>query len=175
MYKILMFISSYFPLYMIIIITKYRYLNESKIGKLFLLIIFIMMMSSIISMFIVLTSSANTYRNISSIEKSDDSVISYLMSYVIPLYSIQDNTIEYVMMNTLLFFIISVLYIRLDLLYLNPVFALLGYVHYNSENFVIISNIKYIDLINVINNKNDLHVYEVTDTIFLARKKDNNI
>ena len=178
MYKILMFISSYFPLYILIIFIKYDSffpIRNNIQSIIFTLVFFILIMMSICSFILILNTKANTNRRISGIEKTDDSVLSYLMSYIIPLSTLQKDEIAYLIINITLFVIIGILYLRLDLLFLNPVFALLGFIPYKAEKYIVISDIKYTDLINKINKTSGLNVYEITDTIFLAKRKENEV
>ncbi len=63
--------------------------------------------------------------SVSKIEHLDDSIVSYVMTYIVPLTSLSYSSqlSEYVS-NISLFILIMILYIRLDLVYLNPVLML---------------------------------------------------
>lgn len=72
-----------------------------------------------------------------------ENIVSYVMTYIVPLttLSIQSDLSD-IIGNVILFFIIMILYIRLDLTYLNPVLILLGYniykiyiIHLDGTNF----------------------------------------
>lgn len=67
----------------------------------------------------------NVPLTVSNIEHLDDSIVSYVMTYIVPLTSLSYSSqlSEYVS-NVLLFTLIMILYIRLDLVYLNPVLML---------------------------------------------------
>lgn len=65
--------------------------------------------------------------SLSEPEQLGDGIISYVMTYIVPLtslsYSSSDS--EY-LSNILLFLLIMVLYIRMDLVFLNPILIILG-------------------------------------------------
>lgn len=58
----------------------------------------------------------------------DDGIVSYVMTYIVPLTSLSFSASlsEYIS-NILLFLIIMVLYVRMNLVYLNPVLIILGF------------------------------------------------
>lgn len=65
---------------------------------------------------------------ISEPSQLDDGIVSYVMTYIVPLTSLSFSASlsEYIS-NILLFLIIMVLYVRMNLVYLNPVLIILGF------------------------------------------------
>ena len=100
---------------------------------------------SLLSSIIILKSGGVKRLDITEIERPDDTIISYMMTYIIPILSVDFQNYGVIAVNFILFLLIGYLYIRLNLLYLNPLWSMVGYLSYrvNSE-VVIITNIKYI-------------------------------
>ncbi len=66
--------------------------------------------------------------NLTAPSQLDDGIVSYVMTYIVPLTSLSfsSNFAEYTS-NVMLFLIIMILYIRMNLVYLNPVLIILGF------------------------------------------------
>lgn len=64
-------------------------------------------------------------RKVKSVSRISDGIVSYVMTYIVPLTSLSCSSYlpEYVS-NVLLFVLIMILYIGMDLVYLNPVLIL---------------------------------------------------
>ena len=122
--KLVMFITSYIPLYAVLVIEHF-----TQIYVLLFLVI-----TSIIS-FVMLLLTINTASKIAGfpnikikrIRKSGEDAILYLLTYVIPLISLQYNSVTADLAVLLIFSTIGYLYIRTDLIYINPILNLLGY------------------------------------------------
>ena len=104
------------------------------------------------------------------IERPDDTIISYMMSYIIPILSVNFNDYGVIAVNFFMFLLIGYLYIRLNLLYLNPLWSIGGYLSYraNSE-VIIITNIKYAEL----KKMTKIRGCYIANDIFIAQKKEN--
>ena len=137
MFRIIMFISSYFPLYIMILI-----LYISKLSKGTIIFIIVLICISIISLIIFKLGKGTREINFDDFENPDDAVLSYVMTYIIPLINNGDNLKEVYIVNILLFILIGYIYIRLNLIYLNPLWAMFGYVIYrNTNRDIIITNV----------------------------------
>lgn len=177
--KISMFISSYFPLYIMLIILHYEKLNEiSKLLRkkqmFFCLTIAVCIVISVVSVVFLKLSCGNTPLRINEIERPDDTVISYMMTYIIPIMTTNFLNNGEVVVNIILFLLIGYLYIRLNLLYLNPLWSMFGYLSYRANSdVIIITNIKFSEIkVKQRNNINLRGVYLAND-IFLALRKNN--
>lgn len=183
--KILMFVSSYFPLYiMLLILNIESYNNKEKILNLirepntkpllFLLTMIIFILISIYSICDLKKTKGNEYYEIEDIGRPDDTVISYMMTYIIPLLTTDNLTKETILINLFLFLLIGYLYIRLNLIYLNPLWAIFGYVMYKTSNeMVIITNIPYRKINRIKNNRVKGTI--LAGNIYLVQKIDNDI
>lgn len=153
-----LFLSSYLPLYILIIVKDYQFFwdmfckinaifdkSKSNIVKFdiyqwsfFIGVIALLTVSIITILWFILVPSNQRYEIIGEFEKSGDSVISYIVTYVIPLLSMDIHNPNSVLINLLLFIFIGVLYVAQDLVYLNPILALLGYSFYiNGKNIIL--------------------------------------
>jgi hypothetical protein len=175
--KVEMFISSYFPLYILLLVLYWEKYNEKSDFEnwkttLFLGVIFTLIFLSIISLFFLYKSENGTKKIIiEEIERPDDTVISYLMTYVIPIVTTNTN-MSSIIVNAILFALIGYFYIRLNLLYLNPLWSIFGYVSYRINiDTIIVTNYKYSELKQLkISNKGIRGVFIAND-IFLAKKE----
>ena len=165
MFRIIMFISSYFPLYIMILI-----LYISKLSKGTIIFIVVLICISIISLIIFKLGKGTREINFDDFENPDDAVLSYVMTYIIPLINNGDNLKEVYIVNILLFILIGYIYIRLNLIYLNPLWAMFGYVIYrNTNRDIIITNVSR----HALRHKKGLKGYYISNDIFIAHKKDN--
>lgn len=189
----LLFISSYAPLYIALLIQNYSAIWIETSGKVarhtqvipvigkvalkpasltfFTVMLVLIAFSILFVILLVFHKPAAHSIIVSDIEPSRDTIISYIVTYILPLISLDINSAGSVGSNIFMFLLIGVLYVRLDLIYLNPILALFGYVPYFSGNRVIISNIDYQNFRS--------HKYRkwkgthVSSTILLIRSKDN--
>lgn len=177
--KSIMFISSYFPLYIMLLILhyeKYDTLEEIKRIKaiVFCLTMIIGIVISVISVILIKLSYGSKVLNVSELERPDDTVISYMMTYIIPIVSTNFLDKGQILVNVILFLLIGYLYIRLNLLYLNPLWSIFGYLSYRvNSDVIVITNIKYKDLKTMSRNEIGLKGVFLADDIFLALKKYN--
>lgn len=151
MLKILLFIISYIPLYIILyfneVAQQYAKIKNSKIklnqricdaflstgnDRLFCVILLILIFVPIIVFMLVLYYKL--HKNLGSSEvpprtkTTNDTIVSYLMTYVIPFTSIglNSNPIS-VLSSGLLFLTVLILFVRLNVVYLNPPLILIGF------------------------------------------------
>ena len=150
--RIRMFISSYFPLYVILLILyRDKILSIIHYTNIITSIFIITLVAlCIISIFVCINlkrTKGNENHIFNEIQKTEDTIISYMMTYIVPILSIDLQDSNTLIMNIILYILIGFMYVRLSLIYLNPLFLMCGYYIYKSENeAVIISNISYIEL-----------------------------
>ena len=180
MTRTIMFISSYFPLYIMIIILYFSKITKGFLEKNILIIGFatltlILIFISVISVTLLKLGKGTREKSISNLENPDDTVLSYIMTYIIPLITNGDNpkevySKEVYIVNILLFVLIGYIYLRLNLIYLNPLWAMFGYIIYRDANKeIVITNISR----EVLRHKEKLKGYYISNDIFVAHKKDN--
>lgn len=177
--KIKMFITSYFPLYMILLILQIKEypitLNTENIyiaATIFAAVLGIFVAISITSTVdLFITKGVEQYKY-ESIDRTGDTVISYMMTYIVPLLSEKFLSYNGFVINVTLFVLIGIMYVKLDLVYFNPTWIILGYaVYITNKGDLLISNIPYGALKQ--NSGNSLKSSYLVKGIYLIQKKDN--
>lgn len=177
--KSLMFLSSYFPLYIMLLILNYEKLDSfcelKKIKTMvFLALMLICITVSILSVLFLKSGKGNKRLHIEEIDRPDDTIISYMMTYIIPILTTSSMDKGEIIVNIILFLLIGYLYIRLNLLYLNPLWSVFGYLSYRANSdVVIITNIKYTELKNKKLNNIPVTGFYIANDIFVAQREDN--
>lgn len=175
MTRIIMFISSYFPLYIMIIILYFSKILKGFVEKniftiSFAILMMVLIIISIISVILLRKGRCTREKVVNNLENPDDTILSYIMTYIIPLITNGDNSKEVYIVNILLFVLIGYIYLRLNLIYLNPLWAMFGYAIYRDANKdIVITNISR----EVLRHKEKLKGYYISNDIFIAHKKNN--
>lgn len=174
--KINMFITSYFPLYVIMLLMlredyKVVFLKD-KIDWPATITVMVLLLLSVISIFCTVdlfrTKGTELHTFLSPTPTGDD-VLSYLMTYVVPLLSEGTLSYRWFVVNVTLFLLIGIMYVKLDLVYLNPLWLLLGYRTYTIDNGVLlISNVPY----DILKQGELLKGTYLTAKVYLVRQKD---
>lgn len=147
-----MFICSYFPLYLLLIISNYDYIfrikQKDKIDGLYLVICVVLIFFIIISIFvsiISLGSKPNVHTlTIEQVKRPTDTIISYVATYILPMTTIEfGRNFSNLMMNVMFFCFIGLLYTKLGLIYMNPIFVLFNFKPYDAKGKIIFSNLPY--------------------------------
>lgn len=172
----MMFISSYSPLYLFLLILQYdNYHKTLTVGNkflgLFVAVMFIFILISIYSMYILKVSSGANRLVVGKVKRANDSVISYVFTYIIPVLSFSLDSVPIILVNLLLFMLIWFLYIKLNLMYLNPLWALQGYIAYEMDDNYIITDMMVDDIKR--REGKTLKGFFLVNGIFVAKKKDN--
>lgn len=171
-FKVLMFISSYCPLYVILLLLhfkEYRDLDSFK-KVTFLVVMILALLVSFLSLVSLKGSSTKT-KIIKCIERPDDTIISYMMTYVIPLITTNLAENNEIIINLMLFVLTGYLYIRLNLVYLNPLWSVVGFLTYRINNDgILITNIPYRLIKEFEKTQIPLKGYYIGNNIFIARK-----
>lgn len=146
-YKILLFLSSYTPLFLILflkaisqateIYQKTEQINifEYLTSNLILLsvigaIILVIVIPNIILVHIlndIMSTTNSKQLRVHSVQKMNHIYMEYLISYIIPFFSFDFSNIFDVLALLLLLLTICVIYINSDLLYINIIFNIRGY------------------------------------------------
>lgn len=158
MIKIILFLVSYMPLYIVLFCnnllnyyndTSKKMNNQSRILNsigtfeqkdtfVFYLIIGLITVP-IVLFFIFLFYKIRTGKSSivypENYKKTGDTIINYLITYIIPFFSMDITSSSiYFWGNIILIFVVMVLFIRLDAVYLNPPLILLGFYIFTDED-----------------------------------------
>jgi hypothetical protein len=178
--KSLMFISSYFPLYIMLLILHhdkcYRLQDLEPKVTVFVFVMAICIILSLLSVCFIKISTGTKPLKIDEIERPDDTIISYMMTYIIPILTTSFLTKGEILVNILLFLLIGYLYIRLNLLYLNPLWSMFGYLSFRvNSDVVIVTNIQYSRLKQLKANNKAIKGLYIANDIFIAQEKENSV
>lgn len=185
-----LFLSSYLPLYILIIIQNYNFFSSMlknilikfnsisgtiKEEPLYKWIFFVVIISlSLVSFctihrFVILKSNRQ-FSVTGKYEKTGDSIISYIFTYLVPLLSMDINNGNSIIINLLLFILIGVLYVAQDLIYLNPILALLGFNFYINDEKIIITKFSLEKLKEFEENENKVKGNRLGSQIYVFRE-----
>lgn len=180
-----LFISSYFPLYIFIGIIKFDIFKSIRFKNLwdesvllFIILVIFILISVIVVIWIKYKSCNHNYRLITSVERDSDSIISYIFTYIIPIMSAFNDkfiTREFVWINILLFLLVWYLYLKLNVLYLNPLLVVIGYIPYRVNDGIVLTDISYNKLLEYKRLEVKLKGESIIPGIFLAKQKDNRL
>lgn len=168
-FKIILFVSSYFPLLIIFSIKYWDYFNH--------IFSYIMLATSCISCSLTFymihqanSISGKAYK-IVSIDSQASEALNYLYAYVIPFLSFSLDNKSEIASICIFIFITAIIYIKSNLLYINPFLNLLGYnslkVNLENRSVYVISkqnlfNIRNQDIINIIHINGNLYLFDKT-------------
>lgn len=181
--RLRMFISSYFPLYIILLILYKDKINDiNKIKNILTfkditvsIFIIILVLFCIISIFTCIDlkkTKGNENHTFNNIESTGDTIISYMMTYIVPILSIDILDSKTIIINIILYILIGFMYIKLKLIYLNPLFLFCGYYVYNADKgMVIITNISCDEIHQL--NATRVKASPLGNKIYLIQKFDN--
>lgn len=172
MYKILLFVSSFLPLYVILIVKfyefdktiKYNMVNHGGTFLVFLILIVISVLTFLYFLFCELNSEVK----IGEVENMSSEILTYFITYVIPLTTLEEHNLNMIIINLILFFVIGVFYVNGNQIYLNILFTLFGFNIYQDEDKKIIISKKSADKIN---NRSSVNVKRVGNKIYVINKK----
>lgn len=155
--KWLLFLSSYIPLYLILMLftwESYRLIFYFLAG---LTIITLVVLSIILK---AINSLEKTFIKIKKVDPRNSEFIGYIFTYILPFLSSDFSNVKYVIATVAFFLLVGFMYVRSNLIYTNPVLNLLGFDLYeiedNKENTMVLitketdlkreSNVKVINI-----------------------------
>lgn len=140
-----LYISSYIPLYFLILIKEYNQffdtlvnINRPKLPSIFVYVTsFFLIYSLCIIRKNFFGKSTETFTVSEKYETVTDSVMNYVMTYIIPMISIDFSQPITVITNFLLFVFIGIIYVKNDLIYLNPLISIRRNIFLSDDKIVI--------------------------------------
>ncbi|MFY2307654.1 hypothetical protein ACOSZE_09330 [Lysinibacillus fusiformis] len=171
-YKGLLFISSFLPLYIILMVQFTDFDKSLKSNlvdhKIAYSVLTGLIVISIISFLYFLFCKMNKEESFGSVESANSEILSYFITYIVPLTTLKENDINSIIVNLILFVVMGVFYVSENQFYLNVLFKFTGFNVYQDENKKIIISKKNS---NDISNKPHVQVKQVGNNIFLINKK----
>lgn len=171
--KIALFLSSYIPLYLIIIARNWW--TTVEVGRytipwiaVFFVALTIFSGYALRKVLSLRRSEEPKPRDIDSYRRKNDLLTNYLVAYIVPFANIDLTTIGGWAALLVFFFVLASIQINSDQLYTNPVLALIGYDIYEIDD----SDGRSSDLIVIKRNENisgqSIDVVQISDNIYLS-------
>lgn len=113
-------------------------------------------------------------KKITNPEKIGDGIVSYIMTYIVPLSTLgvgQGNSKYFD--SILIFIMIMILYIRYDLVYFNPMLALFFNVYkvtLDKKDAYVMTRMSYAQFKDKISGNNGNSLYKISNSLYLLRK-----
>ena len=121
--KIFLFLSSYIPLFIVLALKNY---NHSY----FITTMIITILVSISFLFYIIYKSSKMngeYYEIKSIEDKSNQFLEYIIAYIFPFLGFNLECIVDIISLAIIFLMIGALYIRSDMIYMNPILNFMNY------------------------------------------------
>lgn len=185
--KWFLFITSYLPLYMWLLLSNINYVELLKLNKkdleistkkLFYFVLVVFIIISIVELIQLFKSSGSEIKKIPKEMEAtpeSDGLMNYIVTYITPLVSFDLSDIKSVIMNIALFLLIGLMYVGSSATYLNPVLGIFGFKIFEVSGFPqvhhIISKFSY-DYLETIKNRGDEVIsYHLGDGICIIKSK----
>ncbi|UTH11568.1 hypothetical protein [Macrococcoides canis] len=150
MIKLILFTSSFIPLFIMLFIKELGS-NRSKSpievfnsNIIFWVVLSITTVLSIIFLIGWLSGKNNIHnKRFEKVEALDNEILSYFITYIIPLLSLEINNIYSIINNLFLFVLIGIIQVKNNNLYNNVILIILGYSVFRAQkNLILISKKK---------------------------------
>jgi hypothetical protein len=139
-------------------------------SSLFFSVLTILIIISFTSLLIITKISLNEKHQFDGICKTEDNLLNYVVTYLVPILSIDINESSSLMVNSGLFLLLGFIYVKNSLVYLNPLFLFFKYNIFRTENNeILISNYDIYDLKGLEGTKVKARV--LSYKIYLIRKQ----
>lgn len=178
LFKTMLFISSYSPLYLLIIINILPYEELSKLtfspGRLEMTVyvaLAVLFVTSFIPMVYNSKCELNDVIDSKRVNKKHEETLSYLVTYIVPLLIIDITEVGTIITNIFLFMLIGFLYVKSNMIHINVLLLIFGWnIYEDSKGRVIISKEKPDYFLTLERAGGNLAVRRFGGNIFLHRK-----
>jgi hypothetical protein len=164
--RLMLFLSSYAPLFMIIAMRAWNDNRRVAIGclatsALSLLVLFLFLRAA--------QSIAASKISIASVKSRDGDVMSYIVTYLLPFLAVKLGDPKDVMSLGLLLLVVGLLYVNSNMIYTNPALNIAGYHIFEVED----GDGKVSALLckrSYVRNGSELHVISIGDYVLLEKQ-----
>ncbi|AVK95596.1 hypothetical protein FCT18_17125 [Lysinibacillus sphaericus] len=180
-YRMLSYIASYFPLYILLIISNYNVFwgvdklkqiakFENKPISIFILVLVVLVLIAFLFQLLVSKILKITERHkFKTMKRHDDKILNYVVTYIVPMLSINVSNTSTLISNLGLFVLFGFLYVKNSLVHLNPMLLIFGYNIYVDEDDVIVISNRTLYQLNS-NAGERVHARRLSENIYLIRK-----
>jgi hypothetical protein len=181
-----LFITSYLPLYLWLLFSNINYskfsldrliafdFDHKIIRSVFVFLIFVSIFKLRILFKLDGKESTKIPRKM-EISPESDSLMNYIVTYFTPLLSFDMNNTTSIIMNSLLFLLIGLMYVGSSASYLNPVLGVFGFKIFGVTGFPhahhIITNLSFDDIETARETDIELSKYGLGDGIYILMRK----
>lgn len=129
--RILLFLSSYFPLFLIFTIQNYK-----EFGGMALIPVIVgtTALTGLAIFMRWVRGSADRREVVVSVQRKDAEVMSYIVTYIIPFIGLDLSSFANLFSLCLFFCMLMIIYINTNLIHINPMLNMFGYHIYEIEN-----------------------------------------
>jgi len=129
--KWLLFLSSYIPLYLILLLFAWK-----SNWTIFYILVSLITITVIVLLIVLkaLNSLQKTFIKVKKVDPKNGEFIGYIFTYIFPFLSSNFDDVKYIIAMVVFFLLIGLMYVRSNLIYTNPVLNLLGYSLYEIED-----------------------------------------
>jgi len=159
--KILFYLSSFIPLYILLFIQNVQISNEKgsiiftkeffkqffytntavSIFWIGLLGLLFLSLFGVALFFLVYAKTEGIVGRVKDVELIREDTMGYIVTYIVPLISMDINSVRSLTINLLLFIIIGTFYVKNDQLFMNPLYNICGYNVFSAEEHIDITKI----------------------------------
>lgn len=189
--KIFLYLSSFFPLFILLVIQNIKirndedwynmneFVNQFFVNGLyapesiFWIVVIIFIISSIISIVIFILGFVNASGDEASLigenfERAD--TLGYIVTYIVPLISMNISSYRSLLINFSLFFIIGIFYIKNNQFFMNPLFNVMGYNILSSDGGCIyVTKLSPREMKEIANEKSKVLQIFIADDIYIVK------
>lgn len=166
--KVLLFLVSYLPLFLILLVKNWD--NNYFVG--FMAILIAIPLFFLFILFRMSSSTSWDWVNIDKVDGINRIGLEYFVTYIIPFLDFQLGIFSDVLSLVILFSIMCFMYIKSDLIYMNPVLNMIGFNIYkltsDGKEKVLITRKKKDQL------QSAEELIELSDTVLLEKIGENN-
>ena len=159
--KILFYLSSFIPLYILLFIQNVQISNEKgsiiftkeffkqffytsttvSIFWIGLLVLLFLSLFGVALFFLVYAKTEGRVGRVKDVELIREDTMGYIVTYIVPLISMDIHSLRSITINLLLFIIIGTFYVKNDQLFMNPLYNICGYNVFSAEEHIYITKI----------------------------------
>ena len=140
LFKVFLFISSYSPLYLIVAISILPFKNfdlnsiiQNKLELTVYIILIVLFILSFLPLLYINKCECNDDISGKQVSRKNEEILSYLVTYIVPLLAIDMEKISTLITNAVLFILIGFLYVKSNMLHINITFLIFGWNIYEDE------------------------------------------
>lgn len=167
----LFFLSSYIPLYILLIVKDFDFSDLWKNLTASNMVLLGLSVFSGLFIFLLLSSKDAETISINKINAKREEVLSYYITYLIPLLTFEPGKINSIIVTVIVFFTIGVLYTVNGLLHWNPTLSMVRYKLYSvDDRAILLSKKSEVDLARAVLAKDQIIAKQIIPGIYVEKK-----